>query len=139
MKDNKKFEEAKTIIQEWIDKQGHDRCWYYPELFNKLVKVFEINLSKKPNLPPLEEFKKGCERYQKEEYSEIKINNEKLILEALKLLMRTLDDETYENEELTISAGLIRDKLDKALNPKEVLPYTESLFVKSSKGEEDEV
>lgn len=67
-----KFNEAKSVIQEWVDKQGHDRCWYYPDLFRKLADIFEINCSKDPSLPPLEEFKKGCERYQKEEYEKQK-------------------------------------------------------------------
>ena len=68
MNDTEKLKEVKKIIQEWIDKQGHERCWYYPELFNKLVEIFEVNMVGKPELPPLDKFKKGCERYQKEEY-----------------------------------------------------------------------
>ncbi|MDO8660839.1 MAG: hypothetical protein Q7K43_03035 [Candidatus Woesearchaeota archaeon] len=39
--------EAKAVIQEWIDKQGHERCWYYPNLFTKLVELFEITPTKK--------------------------------------------------------------------------------------------
>ena len=66
----RKYKEAKEIIQQWTDKQGHERCWYYPELFRKLIGLFEITPSKVPLLPPLEEFKRGCERFQKEEYSE---------------------------------------------------------------------
>lgn len=62
-----KFDEARNIIQEWASKQGHERCWYYPDLFRKLAEIFEIEYTN-PSLPPLEEFKKGCERYQKEEY-----------------------------------------------------------------------
>lgn len=30
---------TKKIIQEWLDKQGHDRCWYYPDLFMKLAVI----------------------------------------------------------------------------------------------------
>ena len=63
-----KLDKAKRVIQDWADKQGHDRCWYYPELFRELVEIFEIKLSKNPSLPPLDEFKKVCEKYQKEEY-----------------------------------------------------------------------
>ncbi len=63
-----KFNEAKGIIQEWVDKQGHERCWYYPDLFRKLADIFEVKATKKPALPPIEEFKKGCEKYQQEEY-----------------------------------------------------------------------
>ena len=59
---------AKQIIQKWVDKQGHDRCWYYPELFRELADLFGVKASD-PGLPPEEEFKAGCERYRKEEYA----------------------------------------------------------------------
>jgi len=68
MNDLEKLDEVKKIIQEWIDKQGHDRCWYYPELFKKLIDLLGIKLSGDPKLPPLDEFKFGCEKYQQEEY-----------------------------------------------------------------------
>jgi len=64
-----KLLKAKEVIQEWVDKQGHDRCWYYPELFRKLAEILEVKPTKNPSLPSLEEFKKGCERYQEEEYN----------------------------------------------------------------------
>ncbi len=63
---------AKKIIQTWIDKQGHDRCHYYPELFNQLAELFEIKATKKPKLPPRKEFEKGCKNYQNEEYGNVK-------------------------------------------------------------------
>ena len=62
------LQEAKIIIQQWIDKQRHDRCWYYPDLFNQLVVLFDIKPSKEPFLPPLAEFQEGCKRYQEEEF-----------------------------------------------------------------------
>ena len=64
-----KLLKAKEAIQEWVNKQGHDRCWYYPELFRKLSEILEVKPSKNPSLPSLEEFRKGCERYQEEEYN----------------------------------------------------------------------
>ncbi len=64
----KKYLEAKKVLQGWTDKQEHDRCWYYPDLFRKLIDIFEIKPSKEARLPPLEEFKRGCEKYQREEY-----------------------------------------------------------------------
>lgn len=69
MNDSEKVGKARSVIQEWMDKQGHDRCWYYPDLFMELATIFEVQPSKESGLPPLEEFKKGCERYQQEEYS----------------------------------------------------------------------
>jgi len=38
-----------------------------PGFIQKITEIFEISYSK-PGLPPLEEFKKGCEKYQEEEY-----------------------------------------------------------------------
>ena len=64
----RKHYEAKRIIQEWVDKQGHERCWYYPELFKELADLFEIEQTEESKLPPLREFEAGCKRYQKEEY-----------------------------------------------------------------------
>lgn len=63
-----KFLEAREVLKEWLDKQGHERCWYYPDLFRRLVEIYEVEGSNNPDLPPLKEFKKGCERYQEEEY-----------------------------------------------------------------------
>ena len=64
----RKYNEARKVIREWIDKQEHDRCWYYPDLFRTLADILEVRPSRDPGLPPIEEFKKGCERYQDEEY-----------------------------------------------------------------------
>jgi hypothetical protein len=69
MDDSEKVKKTKEILQEWVDKQGHDRCWYYPDLFIKLAEILDVKPSKEPKLPPLDEFKKGCERYQREEYN----------------------------------------------------------------------
>ncbi len=66
-----KLVDIKRIVQTWVDKQGHDRCWYYPDLFNELVRVLEITPSRDPCLPPLGEFREGCKRYQKEQYGDV--------------------------------------------------------------------
>lgn len=65
----KKYQQVKEVIQEWVDKQGHDRCWYYPELFMKLAELCEITPTTLPSLPPREEFERGCKRYQEKEFS----------------------------------------------------------------------
>lgn len=75
-----KLNKAKELIQSWVNQQGHDRCWYYPEIFEQLVKLFEIKQTKPSSLPPLKEFKKGCKRYQNKEYelshdSDLKVIN----------------------------------------------------------------
>lgn len=61
-------EEARLLLQEWVDQQGHNRCWYYPELFNELVKIFHIQPSVEPKLPPRSDFREGCRRYEEEQY-----------------------------------------------------------------------
>lgn len=52
-------DKAKQAIQEWVDKQGHERCWFYPELFERLAAIFGVTQSVPSMLPPLEEFKFG--------------------------------------------------------------------------------
>lgn len=61
-------ETAKSIIQEWVDQQGHNRCWYYPDLFKKLATLFKVEMSVDPSLPPRDEFELGCKKYQDEEF-----------------------------------------------------------------------
>ncbi|MBI2666715.1 hypothetical protein HYX13_03830 [Candidatus Woesearchaeota archaeon] len=63
-----KYFEAREALQQWVDQQGHDRCWYYPDIFNRLVKILGVKASKNPELPPRKEFERGCQRYQEEEY-----------------------------------------------------------------------
>lgn len=60
--------EVRQIVQSWLDKQGHDRCWYYPEIFTELARALDLHAVKPPQLPSLAEFKAGCERYQREQY-----------------------------------------------------------------------
>ena len=58
---------AKALVEEWANKKGHDQCHYYPDIFRKLVEVFEIEYED-PELPPRCEFKEGCRQYQIELY-----------------------------------------------------------------------
>ena len=62
-----KIAEIKTAIEEWIKKQGHDSCWYYPEIFREIAGILDIKYEQ-PNLPPRKEFEVGCSRYQEEVY-----------------------------------------------------------------------
>lgn len=61
---------TQEIIQNWVNQQSHDRCWYYPDLFQKLVKLHSIKPNINPQLPPREEFERGCKKYQEEEYND---------------------------------------------------------------------
>jgi len=71
-----KCDEAKQIIEEWANKQGHDRCWYYPDLFRRLAEVLDANLEVEPSLPPRCEFEAGCSRYQDEEYRDVNLRED---------------------------------------------------------------
>ena len=66
-----KCDKAEAIIKEWSGKQGHDRCWYYPDLFRQLAEVFKMDLLP-GTLPPRQEFESGCKKYQCEEYDNAK-------------------------------------------------------------------
>lgn len=59
---------AQQILQKWLDKQGHNRCWYYPDLFHKLADLLEVKASVEPKLPTRHEFEIGCKRYQEEQF-----------------------------------------------------------------------
>lgn len=65
--------DTKNLIQVWVDQQGHNRCWYYPDIFRTLATFFGIKASHEPALPPREEFEKGCQWYQKEEYDGLSV------------------------------------------------------------------
>jgi len=64
----RKYDLARAVVQEFVDKQEHERCWYYPELFDRLTKIFGIAPTRNPELPSREEFERGCSRYQAEQY-----------------------------------------------------------------------
>ena len=55
------------ILNEYVSKKGHDKCWYYPDLFNKLIELYGIK-SVEPELPSREEFVEGCMKFQDEMY-----------------------------------------------------------------------
>ena len=63
-----KCDEVKRIVEEWASKQGHDRCWYYPDLFRQITVALEIDIEDNSSLPPRCEFEEGCKKYQDEEY-----------------------------------------------------------------------
>ena len=56
-------EKVKELIQTWLDKQGHDSCWYYPDIFNQIADELNIKRTIPSLRPSLEEFKKGCDKY----------------------------------------------------------------------------
>lgn len=61
-------ERAKEAIIEWRDKQGHERCWYYPDIFQNLAKILGVDLVYDGSKLPESEFEAGCNRFRQEEY-----------------------------------------------------------------------
>ncbi|MDO8509125.1 MAG: hypothetical protein Q7S27_05580 [Nanoarchaeota archaeon] len=59
---------TKNLIQEWVDKKGHNQCWYYPEIFIALGLIHNVDVSKCPELPPREEFSQHCKIYEERLY-----------------------------------------------------------------------
>lgn len=64
---SKLHDKAKKIVEEWCNKQEHNRCWHYPELFNNLAEVFDV-CNFNPKRVSREEFESGCDRFVEEEY-----------------------------------------------------------------------
>lgn len=62
------LKQVRQITQTWLDQQGHNRCWYYPELFVRLAELLGLKMTVQPSLPPRAEFEAGCKRYQHEEF-----------------------------------------------------------------------
>jgi hypothetical protein len=75
--DSDRLDSVKKIIREWLDQQGHDRCWYYPDIFNRLVRELELKPTKEPALPAREEFERGCRKYADEQYKESRSREER--------------------------------------------------------------
>lgn len=66
---NTRLIQARLELINWVSKQGHDRCWYYPEIFQSLAASLGVPLIvRNPSLPSRKEFEAGCKRYQDEEY-----------------------------------------------------------------------
>ena len=68
MNDAETLREVKRIVEECVNKQGPERCWYHPDLFMRLIEVLQIKGVKESCLPPREEFEQGCKKYQEEQY-----------------------------------------------------------------------
>jgi transcriptional regulator with XRE-family HTH domain len=66
-----RLEMAKTVLAEWQNQQGHNACWYYPDVFNSLCAILGVESKQPKSLPPEEEFKRGCRRYRREIYADL--------------------------------------------------------------------
>jgi hypothetical protein len=82
--------EIRQIVQEFLDKQGHHRCWWFPELFKRLATTLDLKPTVEPELPKRREFELGCWQYQDEEYGPAKPALGLWITAALLLLVLDL-------------------------------------------------
>ena len=67
MTDKELLTKVRAVVREYATKQGHEKCHYHPDLFDKLVTLLDIYVPKADVLTR-EEFIAGCNRYQKELY-----------------------------------------------------------------------
>ena len=63
-------DQAKVILQEWANNQGHDRCHWHPEILQELASLFDVHPTVEPRLPARAEFREFCRRYENEQYGE---------------------------------------------------------------------
>lgn len=65
MKATDKLERVRGIVKRWAQARGHDRCWYYPELFMELCRELDIEVP--PTCVEISEaeFKEGCNKFRK--------------------------------------------------------------------------
>jgi outer membrane protein assembly factor BamE (lipoprotein component of BamABCDE complex) len=75
------IEQVKQILEEWISQQGHNQCWYYPELFRRLCTLLDVKFVE-PNLPNRRQFEIGCLKFQNEVFTRIE-NMEYIALAGL--------------------------------------------------------
>lgn len=54
------------LVKEWDQKQGHDKCHYYPEIFGAIASKLGIVLKNDPLNVTEAEFRQGCDQYTKE-------------------------------------------------------------------------
>ena len=67
MSDSEKLEQIRQVILEWDGKKGHDRCWYYPDLFHRIANIAGVELTPKPDISR-QEFEAGCTHFQNQEF-----------------------------------------------------------------------
>jgi hypothetical protein len=67
--EQEKLQKIREIIQTYDNKRGHDRCWYYPDLFEEIAKVVDVSLNNHPILPDRATFEEGCKKYQDQQFN----------------------------------------------------------------------
>lgn len=57
------------LIKEWDEKQGHSKCWYYPEIFKQIADEAQVKLTNHPPNVPRPQFREQCHQYEEEQYN----------------------------------------------------------------------
>lgn len=65
-----KCDQVRAEILAWANKQGHDQCWYYPEIFIAIAEILDMSLEIKPKLPPQHVFREHCQQWESTIYSD---------------------------------------------------------------------
>lgn len=60
-------EMARSLLENWANKQGHERCWWHPDILTALANALDVKIPP-PILPLQAEFSKGCDIYKAEQY-----------------------------------------------------------------------
>ena len=63
--------EARHALRRWAEHQGHDRCWWHPDILCVLATILGVSIPE-PRLPPREEFRTACARYETAQYEQHK-------------------------------------------------------------------
>lgn len=56
--------QARAILSEWAQKQGHAKCWNHNEILARLCTLFAVWVNESELLPSRADFALGCEAYQ---------------------------------------------------------------------------
>lgn len=61
---------VRVALKEWSEQSGHDACWYYPELFQRLAVLLQVEVPLA--LPEIssDEFARGCAKFRRQFYGE---------------------------------------------------------------------
>jgi hypothetical protein len=78
-----RLEVVREILTEWAKLDGHDRCWFHPELLSRLCQVVGVPVIEKPIRMTRQEFQCGCLAYQDDLFGKRRKRHDPLFVIAL--------------------------------------------------------
>ncbi len=57
-------DKTREILLEWVSKRGHDKCFWHPDLLERLGKLYGVDMSDSTKDISFETFQRGCRLYQ---------------------------------------------------------------------------